>query len=220
MSYQPDHIVSKQLKKANERARARLLLKKLKVVIPQAKMTLQYSNPWECLVAVMLSAQCTDVQVNKVTEKLFKKYRTLDAYVRARPEEFEKDIYSTGFYRTKTRHILATARVIRSVFGGKVPGTMKDLLLLPGVARKTANVVLGNCFGVIDGIAVDTHVARLSRVLGLTRETDPTKIEKDLMALFPKSEWFYLTYRLIEYGRNYCTAKAHAHDLCPLEPIK
>lgn len=200
--------------------RAARILAQLKKIVPGAKMILHYSNPWECLVAVMLSAQCTDVQVNKVTEKLFKKYRTLDDYLSARQRDLEKDIFSTGFYKNKTKHILAAARVVKERFDGRVPSEMDSLLTLHGVARKTANVVLGNCFGVVEGIAVDTHVTRLSRRLGLTRHTDPNKIEKDLMGLFSRKEWFLLTYYLIEYGRRYCTARVKDHSDCPLSEFE
>ena len=196
--------------------RAQKLFSKLNTLFPDARMILHYSNPWECLVAVMLSAQCTDVQVNKVTKQLFKKYQTFDDYIQAKRSAFEKDIFSTGFYRNKTKHILAAARMLQKEFGGSVPKTMEELVRLPGVARKTANVVLGNCFGVYEGIAVDTHVARLSRVLKLTKNTTPLTIEQDLMRLFPREKWFSLTYLLIEYGRKYCTARKHTHEKCPL----
>lgn len=199
-----------------KKARAARILAQLKKILPGAGMILQYSNPWECVVAVMLSAQCTDVQVNKVTEKLFKKYPTLDDYLSAQARVFEKDIFSTGFYKNKAKHILAAAYVVKEQFGGRVPSTMHELLTLPGVARKTANVVLGNCFEVVEGIAVDTHVARLSHRFGLTKHADPNKIEKDLMGLFPQKEWFSLTYYLIEYGRRHCTARVKNHSLCPL----
>jgi len=177
---------------------------------------LTYRTPWELLVAVQLSAQCTDKKVNEVTPRLFRKYRTLDDYVRAKPREFEHDIHATGFYRNKTKNILAAAKAIRSKFKGNVPRTMSQMLTIPGMGRKSANVVLGNAFGVVEGIAVDTHVLRLSRVLGLSDHRDPEKIEKDLMALYPKSEWFALTYRLITYGRTYCTAKTKDHTHEPL----
>lgn len=192
------------------------VIPKLKKMFPGAKIFLNYSTPWELLVAVQLSAQCTDVMVNKVTEKLFKKYRTLDDYFHAEQKDFEQDIFSTGFYRNKTKHVLAAAKMIKKNFDGIVPRTMEDILTLPGVARKTANVVLGNAYGVIDGIAVDTHVKRLSRILGLTDHADPNKIEQDLMAVVPKKEWMKFTYLLIEYGRKYCIAKKHNHALCPL----
>lgn len=196
--------------------RAEKIIAKLKKLFPNAKIALKYSDPLQLLVAVMLSAQTTDKQVNKVTPNLFKKYQTLDDYVNADIKEFEKDIHSTGFYHNKAKHILASAKIIKEKFQGKVPDTMEGLLSLPGVARKTANVVLGNLYGKVEGIAVDTHVRRLSKVLGLTDETDPVRIEKDLMAILPKKEWFDFTYRMIEYGRNYCIAKKHDHENCPL----
>jgi endonuclease-3 len=199
--------------------KARHILVALKKLFPKAGIMLRYSNNWELLVAVILSAQCTDKKVNEVTAALFKKYPHFSDYCRAFPKEFEKDVHSAGFYRMKTKHILASAKIIRERFGGRVPNTMEDLLTLPGVARKTANVVLGNAFGVVEGIAVDTHVKRLSRVLGLSRHDNTDRIEKDLMALFPKKEWFSLTYRLIEYGRKYCPARRHDHAKCPLSKI-
>jgi len=171
------------------------------------------------LVAVILSAQCTDKQVNKVTARLFRKYRTLEDYINVDKKEFEKDIFSTGFYRNKTKHILESAKIIQNQFGGRVPQTMKEILTLPGVARKTANVVLGNAYGIVEGIAVDTHVIRLSRLWELTKETDPVKIEKDLMKLIPKKDWFIFTYHIIEYGRKYCIAKRHDHQHCPLTKL-
>lgn len=188
----------------------------LKKFFSRAKIALRFSNNWELLVAVILSAQCTDIKVNEITEKLFKKYRILDDYVRVKPKEFERDIHSTGFYRAKTKNILAAAKMVKEKFGGKIPKTMEEILTIPGVARKTANVVLGNAYGVVEGIAVDTHVRRLSKLLGLTEHTDPVKIERDLMAILPKKDWFSVTYRLIEYGRKYCTARRHEHERCPL----
>ncbi len=169
------------------------------------------------MVAVILSAQCTDKKVNEVTEKLFKKYKKLDDYVNADIKEFEQDIRPTGFYRNKAKNILASAKIVKEKFKGKVPKTMQEILTLPGVARKTANVVLGNAYGVVEGIAVDTHVKRLSKLLGLTNETNPDKIERDLMQILPKNEWFGFTYRLIDYGRKYCPARQHNHSKCPLK---
>lgn len=191
----------------------------LKKLFPDAHCVLNYSTPWELLVAVILSAQCTDKKVNEVTTKLFKKYKSLDDYVRVKPAEFEKDIYSTGFYKAKTKNILASAKLIKEKFRSKVPKTMEEILTLPGVARKTANIVLGNIYRVYDGIAVDTHVKRLSNVLGLSDKQDPVKIEKDLMELLPRQEWFPFTYRIIEYGRAYCVAKKHDHAHCPLTKV-
>ncbi len=196
--------------------KAALIVKELKKLLPDAKIVLKYSNNWELLVSVILSAQCTDVMVNKVTEKLFKKYRIIDDYEKADLKEFEQDIKSTGFYHHKAKNILATAKIIKEKYSGKVPNTLNDLLSLPGVARKTANVVLGNAFGIVEGIAVDTHVRRLSQVYGLTKHNDPEKIERDLMKILPKSDWFRFTYLMIDYGRKYCPAKKHDHDNCPL----
>ena len=200
-------------------AKAATIVRALKKLFPTTGMALRYSNNWELVVAVVLSAQCTDKKVNEVTEKLFKKYRTLDDYADADPKEFEKDIHATGFFRNKTKNILAAANMIRDDFGGKIPRTMEELLLVPGVARKTANIVLGNAYGIVEGIAVDTHVIRLSHLLGLTDHADAVTIERDLMQILPKKEWFAFTYRLIDYGRKYCTARRHNHASCPLSKI-
>lgn len=188
----------------------------LKRLFPHAHMALKCRTPWECMVAVQLSAQCTDKKVNEVTAKLFKKYRTLDDYVRAKPKTFERDIHSTGFYRNKTKNILAAAKMIQERWKGKLPRTMGEMLEIPGVARKTANVVLGNVYGIVEGIAVDTHVRRLSRAWGLTTHNDPVKIERDLMAILPKKEWFAWTYRVIEYGRKFSPAHKKSHADEPL----
>lgn len=194
-------------------------LQRLKKSYPNAKIVLKFSNPWELLVAVILSAQCTDKKVNEVTARLFRKYPTLEHYVKADPKEFEQDIKSTGFYRAKTKSILTTAKMIKEKFGGRVPRTMEEMLTLRGVARKTANVVLGNAYGVVEGIAVDTHVRRLSQRLGLSKSDNPEKIEQDLMRMIPKKDWFKTTYLLIDHGRAVCTAKDPRCDLCPLSDI-
>lgn len=196
--------------------RARVLIKELERLFPRAGMMLNFSNHWELVVAVSLSAQCTDKKVNEVTARLFKKYPTLDDYVRADIKEFERDIFQTGFYHQKAKNTLAAARMLHDRFGGIVPNTMEQLMELPGVGRKTANVVLGNAFGIAVGIAVDTHVRRLARVFGLTSETDPEKIEQDLMSVIPQKDWFRSTYLFIEYGRAFCTARPHLHENCPL----
>lgn len=203
----------------NKQQKVPIILSTLQRLFPHAKIVLHYSNPWELLVAVILSAQCTDIQVNKVTAKLFQKYKKLEDYIHADKQEFEKDIYSTGFYHNKAKHILQSARIIQDTFDGKVPHTMKEILTLPGVARKTANVVLGNAYGIVSGIAVDTHVIRLSRLWGLTQEKDPIKIEKDLMKIIPRKDWMKFTYQTIEYGRKYCHAKKHDHENCPLTSL-
>jgi len=192
------------------------ILRELKKLLPDAGMILKYSSPWECMVAVQLSAQCTDKKVNEVTAVLFQKYRTLDDYVQAKPRMFERDIHSTGFYRNKTKNILAAAVLVKKKWKGVLPRTMEDMLTIPGVARKTANVVLGNVYGVVEGIAVDTHVFRMAHVFGLSDGKTPERVEQDLMQLFPKREWFRLTYRLIEYGRTYCPAKTKNHRDEPL----
>lgn len=199
--------------------RAEKIVKELKRLFPAAKCALLYSTSYELLFAVILSAQCTDKMVNLVTEKLFKKYKTLDDYVNARQEEFEKDIKSTGFYRNKAKNILATAKMLKEKFEGNVPDTMEVLLTLPGVARKTANCVLGEIYHKSEGVVVDTHVRRLSKLYGLTDEDTPEKIEKDLMQLIPKNEWIDFSFRMIDYGRKYCPAKAHDHKNCPLVKV-
>lgn len=210
-------MVTKELERRKKRAA--IIIRELKKLFPKPKIALEYSNNWELLVAVILSAQCTDKKVNEVTEKLFKKYKTPDDYVYADSREFEQDIRSTGFYRNKAKNILSSAKIIKEKYRGEIPRTMEEILTLPGVARKTANVVLGNAYGIVEGIAVDTHVRRLSQKLGLTRHTDPNKIEQDLMEILPKKEWFDFTYRLIDYGRKYCPARPHDHAICPLSHI-
>jgi endonuclease-3 len=198
------------------RRKALAIDRELKRLFPRATIALNYRTPWQCMVAVQLSAQCTDKKVNEVTAKLFKKYRTLDDYVKADRAQFERDIKPTGFYRNKAKNILAAATIVKERFGGKLPRTMDEMLTLPGVARKTANVVLGNVYGVVEGIAVDTHVIRLSRQWGLTKHTDPANIERDLMELLPKKDWFGWTYRVIEYGRKTSPAKKKDHSDEPL----
>lgn len=209
--------MSKDPVKLTERKRhAAKILSKLKKLFPNARMFLNYSTPFELLVAVMLSAQCTDKKVNEVTPLLFAKYRTVDDYANASIKDLERLVYQTGFYHAKAKHIKEAAITLRDEFGGELPKTMSLMLQIPGVGRKTANVVLGNAYGVSEGIAVDTHVRRLAGVLGLSTATAIPAIERDLMELFPQKEWFRLTYYLIEYGRKYCPAKKHDHAQCPL----
>jgi endonuclease-3 len=194
--------------------------KELKRIYPKAKIALNFSNPWELLVAVILSAQTTDKKVNEITEKLFKKYKTIDDYAKANLKEFENDIKGVNYYKNKAKFILENAKIIKEKFGGKVPKTMEELLQLKGVARKTANIVLSVAYNIYEGIAVDTHVKRLTRLLGLTKETKPEKIEKDLMTIIPKGpEWRDFPLRLIQYGREYCPARKHDHKNCPLTKI-
>jgi endonuclease-3 len=191
--------------------RVRKIIRLLKRAYPDAKCSLNYSNAFELLIATILSAQCTDVRVNIVTQDLFRKYRKPEDYLKVSPRELEKDIRTTGFFRNKTRSIQGTAKLLTEQYGGKVPETIKDLLELPGVARKTANVVLGNAFGVISGVVVDTHVTRLSHRLGLSAEKTAEKIEQDLIAIVPKKDWVIFSHLLIAHGREICKAR---HPLC------
>jgi endonuclease-3 len=187
------------------------------MLYPKAKIALNFSNPWELLVAVILSAQTTDKKVNEITEKIFKKYKTFDDYLKADLKEFTNDIRGVNYFRNKAKFILENAKIIKEKFQGKVPDTMNDLIKLKGVARKTANIVLSIAYNKYEGIAVDTHVKRLAKLLGLTNETKPDKIEKDLMEIIPKGkEWRDFPLRLIQYGRDYCTSKKHNHQNCPL----
>ena len=203
--------------KATTQNKTDIIIKKLRQVYPVAKIELRHANPWELLVATILSAQCTDKRVNIVTQTLFKKYRTLQDYVRADQKGFEQDIRSTGFFRNKTKNILSTARMIAGEFKGRVPDTMEDLLKLAGVARKTANIVLFNAFGKQEGIAVDTHVKRLSQRLGLSKQENTDKIEKDLMSLVPRELWGQFTYWIIEHGRKICIARKPRCPECVLQ---
>lgn len=197
----------------------------LKEEYPDVKPSLNYSNPLELLVATVLSAQSTDVQVNKVTEKLFRKYRTAEDYASADLRELENDLYSTGFYKTKAKNIKAAAQIIVERYKGEVPKTMEELVSLPGVGRKTANIVLARGFGIAEGIAVDTHVKRVSRRLGLTRNSDPEKIEKDLISLARKEDFGSISMTLIYHGRKICQAKKPkcpscvVNQLCPSSVI-
>ncbi|HEX7575466.1 MAG TPA: endonuclease III [Candidatus Methanoperedens sp.] len=199
--------------KANE------ILALLKNEYPEIKIALHYSNPLELLIATILSAQSTDKQVNAVTKKLFAKYRTVQDFVESSQEELEKEIYSTGFYRNKAKNIIAACKIIVSEYNSKVPDTMEELLKLPGVARKTANIVLSVAFGKVEGMAVDTHVKRLSGRLGLTAYTDPEKIEKDLLKIIPKNDWDIFSLLLINHGRKVCTARKPLCEKCILNKL-
>jgi len=191
----------------------------LKNEYPGIKISLDHSNPLELLIATILSAQCTDKRVNEVTKILFKKYRTPHDYIRTTKEELEKDIYSTGFYRNKAKNIKELCKILVNEYDSKVPDTMEDLLKLPGVARKTANIVLSGAFGKIEGIAVDTHVKRVSARLGLTANTNPDKIEKDLMEIIPRNNWDIFTLLLINHGRKVCVARKPLCQECVLNKL-
>jgi len=199
--------------------RAQEIMRILKELYPNPNTELNYSNNWELLVAVILSAQCTDKRVNQVTEKLFKKYKTLDDYVTVNLREFEQDIKSTGFYRNKAKNILGAAAVVKKDFKGKLPKTIDEMLTIPGVARKTANVVLGNAYGIYEGIAVDTHVRRLAIRFDLTDYTDPVRIEKELIEIIPKEQWPYVNHAMVLYGRYICPARKHECAEHPLTKI-
>ena len=203
-----------------DEARQRLLkiIPVLKKTYPDAKIALNWENPWNLFVAVVLSAQCTDVRVNIVTKDLFKKYKKPQDYLDVEPEELEQDIRSTGFYRNKAKNIRGAAKKIIEDFKGKVPGTMEELLTLPGAGRKTANCILGNAFG-IGGITCDTHVIRLSRRLGLSEKKDPVKLEFDLMDIVPKRKfggWTMFSHYIIFHGRNICKARKPDCENCPI----
>jgi endonuclease-3 len=206
---------------APARQRAPEIYARLSAEYPDAKCALDHRNPYELLVATILSAQCTDKRVNMVTPALFARYPDPDAMARAKPEALEDMIKSTGFFRNKTKSLLGMSTAVTEQHGGTVPATMEQLVRLPGVGRKTANVVLGNAFDLNEGVVVDTHVGRLSNRLAFSRESDPVKIEQDLIALFPREQWTMLAHLLISHGREICDArrplceKCVVNDLCP-----
>jgi endonuclease III len=199
--------------------RAPEIIRRLSEAYPDATIALRATNPLEMLVATILSAQCTDERVNRVTATLFEKYRRPEDYLRVPEAELAADIKPTGFFNQKARSIRGACLRIIEVYGGKVPATMEELLTLPGVARKTANIVLGNSFGVVEGIAVDTHVRRVAQRLGFTEETDPDRIERDLMRLIPRERWFDFTYVFIEHGRRTCIARVPRCEECPVSDL-
>jgi len=205
---------SPRLTRLREKKAARII-RELKKLFPQTKPTLVYNDPWQLLIAVILSARNTDKKVNEVTKTLFKKYKTIQEYKNANLKELEKDLQSLGLFRQKAKFIKETATIINDKYKGQIPKTMNELMELPGVGRKTANVILGRLYGIVSGIAVDTHVMRLSRLFGLTNNKDPDKIEQDLMKILPKKEWFDFTNRMIAYGRKYCPSQCR-HTSCPL----
>jgi endonuclease-3 len=203
----------------DKKTRVLNIIELLEEEYPKAKTALHYSSPLEILVATILSAQCTDKRVNIVTKALFKKYKTAKDYANADLAELEEDIRSTGFYRNKAKNIKNTGQMLVEKYDSQVPKTMEEIVELPGVARKTANIVLSNAYGVIVGIAVDTHVRRLSKRLGLTENKNPEKIEKDLMLIVPKSHWKRITDLLIFHGRNVCMARKPKCSICSLNNI-
>jgi endonuclease III len=200
-------------------AQVQAIITELRRLYPDAQCSLNFSNPLELLVATQLSAQCTDERVNVVTEQLFKKYRSVEDYATVSQEELEQDIRPTGFYRNKAKNIRAAAQRIITHYGGEVPRTMADLLTLPGVARKTANVVLGNAFGIDEGFVVDTHIGRLARRFGWTTSEDPVKVEQDLMRIIPREDWLNLSHLMIYHGRAICQARRPLCEQCTLTAV-
>ncbi|HEK86080.1 MAG: endonuclease III [Candidatus Saccharicenans sp.] len=206
---------------SQERERVKKIIELLRKEYPETRTALHYRSPFELLIATILAAQCTDERVNKITPALFQKYPTVKDFAEAQPKELENDIRSTGFFRHKARNIIALAQKLLKEYGGQVPDSMDELVKLPGVARKTANIVLSSAFKKAEGIAVDTHVRRLVERLGLSKHTQPEKIENDLMAIVPKSDWLDFNYLLVDHGRKICQARKPRclecvlKDLCP-----
>ena len=213
-------MMPKRAKKETARAaRAREVYARLAREYPNAHCALDFKNPYQLLVATILSAQCTDKRVNMVTPALFKRYPTPRALAAAKPEDLEEIIRSTGFFRSKAKNLIGMATALTERHGGKVPPVMEQLVEMPGVGRKTANVILGNAFGMNEGVVVDTHVSRVSQRLQLTKNTDPVKIELDLMPLFPREHWAMLSHLLVWHGREVCVARSPRCEECVLSDI-
>jgi endonuclease III len=204
---------------AERRQRVSEILRGLDKMYPDAACALHHSNPWQLLVATILSAQCTDKRVNQVTPELFAKYPTPQDFAAVRPEVLAQDIRSTGFFNNKAKSIVGAARRVTTEFGGQVPKTIEELLTIPGAARKTANVVLGTAYGIASGVVVDTHVQRIARRLALTRQTNPVKIEQDLMKVIPRNKWILFSHQIILHGRALCVARRPKCAECSLNPV-
>jgi endonuclease III len=205
--------------RAERNVRVQVILEALDEMYPDATCALIHHNPWELLVATILSAQCTDKRVNEVTPGLFRKYPTPRDFAAVRPEALANDIRSTGFFNNKAKSIVGAAKKIVGEFGGKVPRTLEELITVPGAARKTANVVLGTAYGIASGIVVDTHVQRISRRLDLTKQTDPVKVEQDLVKIIPQERWILFAHQIIHHGRALCIARKPKCAECRLDPI-
>lgn len=199
--------------------RVAAILQKLDEAYPDATCELKHANPFQLLISTILSAQCTDVRVNQVTETLYKKYPNPQAFAYANPAELEQEIRPTGFFRNKTKSLMGASKAVVEKFGGEVPRSMQEILTLPGVARKTGNVVLGTAYGIAAGVVVDTHVQRLSNRLELTKNQDPRKVEQDLMNVIPKDRWIKFSHQLIWHGRRVCIARKPKCSICNLEPL-
>jgi endonuclease-3 len=215
----PPRKVPKPKNAAERKARVKRILQELDRLFPNATCALKHETPWQLLVATILSAQCTDERVNKVTPALFAKYPTVADFANASQQELANDIRSTGFFNNKARSLIGAARKLLEEFEGEVPKTMEELLRVPGAARKTANVVLGTSFGIAEGVVVDTHVQRIARRLDLTKHTDPVKIEADLMKTIPKERWVLFAHQVIHFGRQICVARRPRCANCPLDPL-
>jgi endonuclease-3 len=215
----PPRKVPKPKNAVERKARLNRILEELDKLFPEATCALHHQNAWQLLVATILSAQCTDERVNKVTPGLFEKYPTIQDFAGASQDELAQDIRSTGFFNNKARSLIGAARKILAEHKGRIPRTMDELLLVPGAARKTANVVLGTAYGIASGIVVDTHVQRVSQRLDLTKNTDPVKIEIDLMKSIPQSKWILFSHQVIHFGRQICIARKPRCAHCPLDPI-
>ena len=215
----PPRKVAKPKNAVERRGRLEGIFTTLDKLFPQATCALHHDNPWQLLVATILSAQCTDERVNKVTPGLFAKYPAVQDFANASRDELAQDIRSTGFFNNKSRSLIGAARAILAEHQGQVPRTMEELLRVPGAARKTANVVLGTAYGVASGVVVDTHVQRIARRLDLTKNDDPVKIEQDLMKIVPQDRWILFAHQLIHFGRQICIARKPRCASCPLDPI-
>lgn len=215
----PPRKVPKPKNAAERNNRLQTILQQLDRLFPQATCALNHKNAWQLLVATILSAQCTDERVNKVTPELFKKYPTMKDLANALQEELAQEIRSTGFFNNKSKSLIGAARKILSDYKGQVPRTMEELLTVPGAARKTANVVLGTAYGIPSGVVVDTHVQRISQRLDLTKNDDPVKIEQDLMKIVPQDRWILFSHQVIHFGRQICIARKPRCASCPLDPV-
>lgn len=215
----PPKKVPKPKNAAERKARLNRIFDELDRLFPKATCALHHKNAWQLLVATILSAQCTDERVNKVTPELFKKYPTPQDFANASQEELSQDIRSTGFFNNKARSLIGAARKLLADYKGQVPRTMEEMLAVPGAARKTANVVLGTAYGIPSGVVVDTHVQRITQRLDLTKNTEPVKIEQDLMKIVPQDRWILFSHQVIHFGRQICIARKPRCASCPLDPI-
>lgn len=215
----PPKLVPKPKTAAERKARVAKILEGLQRLYPEATCALHHGNAFELLVATILSAQCTDKRVNEVTPGLFAKYPSITDFANVNPAELAQDIRSTGFFNNKAKSVVGAARKILTDFGGEVPRTMEELYTVPGAARKTANVVLGTAFKIASGVVVDTHVQRITRRLDFTKQSDPVKIEQDLVKIIPQDRWILFSHQVIYFGRNICVARKPRCAVCPLDPV-